>query len=49
MGNYGFSMLRGAITRPPEGLRDAPHLPDLHDRLAADGDVRKGLAKEGIS
>ena len=46
---YAFPMLRWAIAKLPEGLRDAPRVAGLHDPLAADADVRKALAEEGLS
>lgn len=49
MDAYAFPMLRWAIAKLPEGLRDAPRVAGLHDRLAADADVRKVLAEEGLS
>lgn len=46
---YAFPMLRWAVAKLPESLRDAPHVAELHDRLAADADIPKVFAEESLS
>ncbi len=43
---YAFPMIRWAIKLLPGGLEAYPNVQALHDRCAADSDVRKVLARE---